>query len=191
MGFAGDSMIEELTFFFFNETAFFHWCFYKQRNPVSTSELAAFPISLLFLPRLFSSHIQSTTPKPLSLPQPYLDFHNCPCEWPAGSNQLRKHPFHTPRWICLPPHLCQVASVLSDFLWPHGLQPARLLSPWDFPDKILDWVAISFAKGSSRSKPESFKSPALEDRFFTSSATWKAHFVCLNYFLECLIKEDY
>ena len=25
--------------------------------------------------------------------------------------------------------------VMSDSLWPHGLQPARLLCPWDFPGK--------------------------------------------------------
>ena len=26
-------------------------------------------------------------------------------------------------------------SVVSDSLWPHGLQPVRLLCPWDFPGK--------------------------------------------------------
>ena len=26
-------------------------------------------------------------------------------------------------------------SVVSDSLWPHGLQPTRLLCPWDFPRK--------------------------------------------------------
>jgi len=31
--------------------------------------------------------------------------------------------------------LCQVSSVVSDSLWPHGLQPARLLHPWDFLGK--------------------------------------------------------
>ena len=25
--------------------------------------------------------------------------------------------------------------VMSDCSWPHGLQPTRLLCPWDFPDK--------------------------------------------------------
>ena len=29
----------------------------------------------------------------------------------------------------------QVALVVSDSLWAHGLQPARLLWPWDFPSK--------------------------------------------------------
>ena len=30
---------------------------------------------------------------------------------------------------------CQVASVMSDSVWPYGLQPARLLHPWDSPGK--------------------------------------------------------
>ena len=28
--------------------------------------------------------------------------------------------------------VCSVASVMSDSLWPHGLQPARLFCPWGF-----------------------------------------------------------
>ena len=31
--------------------------------------------------------------------------------------------------------MCKVTSVLSDFLWPYGLSPARLLCPWDSPCK--------------------------------------------------------
>ena len=31
----------------------------------------------------------------------------------------------------------------------HGLEPARLLCPWDFPGKNMEWVAISFSKWSS------------------------------------------
>ena len=30
---------------------------------------------------------------------------------------------------------------------PRGLQPTRLLCPWNFPVRILEWVAISFSKG--------------------------------------------
>ena len=29
-------------------------------------------------------------------------------------------------------------SVMSDSLWPHGLQPTRLLCPWDFPGKSTE-----------------------------------------------------
>ena len=32
-------------------------------------------------------------------------------------------------------HACQVASVMSDPLQPYGLQPTRLLCPWDSPGK--------------------------------------------------------
>ena len=46
------------------------------------------------------------------------------------------------KWSC---------SVLSDSLWPHGLQLTRLLCPWDFPGKstgvgchrLLLWVSPS------------------------------------------------
>ena len=37
------------------------------------------------------------------------------------------------------PNLCESAnvshSVMSDSVWPHGLQPTRLLCPWDSPGK--------------------------------------------------------
>ena len=32
-------------------------------------------------------------------------------------------------------HYCSVAKSCPTLLWPHGLQPARLLCPWDFPGK--------------------------------------------------------
>ena len=32
-------------------------------------------------------------------------------------------------------HRCQVASVVSDSVRPHGLQPTRFLHPWDSPGK--------------------------------------------------------
>ena len=37
----------------------------------------------------------------------------------------------SPGTICV----CSVTSVLSNFFPPHGLQPARLLCPWDSPGK--------------------------------------------------------
>ena len=36
-------------------------------------------------------------------------------------------------------------SVVSNSLWPHGLQPARLLCPWDSPGKNTGVAAISFS----------------------------------------------
>ena len=74
-------------------------------------------------------------------------------DWQA----LKSNPFCPKK----PPSLClgklcatflgswSVCSAVSDSLWPCGLQPTRLLYPWDFPARILEWVAISFSRGSS------------------------------------------
>ena len=40
--------------------------------------------------------------------------------------------------------------VVSDSLWPFGLQPARLLCPWDFPGRKTGWGTTS----SSRDLPD-------------------------------------
>ena len=37
-------------------------------------------------------------------------------------------------FLLLSRHVC---SVLSESLWPHGLQPARLLCPWNYPHKNI------------------------------------------------------
>ena len=36
-------------------------------------------------------------------------------------------------------------SVVSDSLWPHGLQPTRLLHPWDFPGKSTGVGCLAFS----------------------------------------------
>ena len=33
---------------------------------------------------------------------------------------------------------CLVAKLCQTLLKPHGLQPARILCPWDFPDKNIE-----------------------------------------------------
>ena len=35
-------------------------------------------------------------------------------------------------------------SVVSDSLRPHGLQPTRLLHPWDSPGKSMEWIQSSY-----------------------------------------------
>ena len=37
-------------------------------------------------------------------------------------------------------------SVVSDPQRPHGLQPSRLLHPWIFQAKVLEWGAIAFSE---------------------------------------------
>ena len=44
----------------------------------------------------------------------------------------RQFPEHCPPCCCC---CCYVASVVCDSVRPHGLQPTRLLCPWDFPGK--------------------------------------------------------
>ena len=74
------------------------------------------------------------------------------------------------------------SEVMSDSLRPQGLQPTRLLCPWDFPGKstgvgchcllqsILEWVAIFFFRGSSRSRDQTQVS-LIVGRCFTLWAT--------------------
>ena len=49
---------------------------------------------------------------------------------------------------------CQVASVLSDSVRPHGLQPTRLLHPWDSPGKDTG-VGCHFPLQCTKVKSES------------------------------------
>ena len=41
-------------------------------------------------------------------------------------------------------------AVVSSSLRLHGVWPTRLLCPWNSPAGMLEWVAISFSRGSSR-----------------------------------------
>ena len=55
---------------------------------------------------------------------------------------------------------------MSDSLRSHGLQPTKLLCPWDFPGRVL-WVALSFCRDLPNSKIEP-ASPVLRE----SPAFW-------------------
>ena len=44
---------------------------------------------------------------------------------------------------------CAVASVVSDYLWLHGLGHTRLLGPWDSPGKNTGVVAMPSSRASS------------------------------------------
>ena len=58
----------------------------------------------------------------------------------------------------------------------HVLQPARLLCPWDLPGKNLEWVAISFSRGSSWPRDQTHFSCGswIGRQIFTTWATWEA-----------------
>ena len=66
---------------------------------------------------------------------------------------------------------------MSDSFWPYGLQPARLLCPWGF-SRQEHWSGLSCPPPGDLPdpgiKPASLMSPALADKFFTTSAPWEA-----------------
>ena len=72
-----------------------------------------------------------------------------------------------------------MASVVSESLRPYGLLPARLLCPWDSPDKNTGVYSLEPCPPPGELpnpgiEPESLMSPALAGGLFTASATWEA-----------------
>ena len=60
---------------------------------------------------------------------------------------------------------------------PHGLEPIRLLCPWDSPGRNTGVGCHALLQGNLPDpgiKPLSFESPALVGRLFTTSVTWDA-----------------
>ena len=75
---------------------------------------------------------------------------------------------------CVSSH--QVASVMSDSLWPCGLWPSRLLCPWDSPGKNTGVCCHALLQGLFRTQALNphLMFPASAGSFFTASATWEA-----------------
>ena len=71
-----------------------------------------------------------------------------------------EHFYHSNKILCV----C-ACSVVSDSLWP-----TRLLCPWNFQARVLEWVAISSCRVSSppRDRIQSPAAPALVGGFFTT-----------------------
>ena len=65
-------------------------------------------------------------------------------------------------------------SVVSDSLQPHG--PTTLLRPWNFPGRVLEWVAISFSRGSSWSRDQTWISCTVGRR----STVWATREVLMS-----------
>ena len=69
-------------------------------------------------------------------------------------------------------------SVMSDSLWPHRLQPTRLLNPWNFPARVLEWGAIAFSDDQPRQHTKkqrhyfAHKDPSSQSYGFSSSHVW-------------------
>ena len=71
-------------------------------------------------------------------------------------------------------HACQVASAVSNSVQLYGLQPARLLCPWDSPGKDTGVSYHAFLQGifpTQGSNSFLLCLPALGGSFLTTSAT--------------------
>ena len=73
--------------------------------------------------------------------------------------------------------LCSVVSVVSDSVHPFGLQPSRLLCPWNSPGKNTGGGCHALLQGifpTQGLNPCLLHQPALTSGFFTASTSWEA-----------------
>ena len=54
-------------------------------------------------------------------------------------------------WIPRTKVACECYWAISNSVQPHGLEPTRILHPWNIQARILEWVAITHFRGSSDS----------------------------------------
>ena len=100
----------------------------------------------------------------------------------SGSSSLLASvpPFHLARTsaeeLSLQKHyVYQVTSVVSNSVQPYGLQPARLVCPWDSLGKNTEvgcHALPSWNLPAPEIKPTSLMSSPLADKFFNTSATY-------------------
>ena len=95
--------------------------------------------------------------------------------WPAN---YRKDEYQMYHFLLNQPfskkcHCCLVAKSCLTFWWLRGLQPARLLCPWDFSRQEF-WSGLPFPSSGDLSNPGiEPKSPALAGRFFDTESPGK------------------
>ena len=84
---------------------------------------------------------------------------------------------------------CAKSLLLCPTLWdPTDYSPSGSSVHGILQARILEWVAISYSKGSSNPgmEPTSLTSPALAGGFFTTGATWEApniHFIARQFWV--------
>ena len=71
------------------------------------------------------------------------------CWWERGKTRTYKHcswqcKMVQPIWKTIP---CESCSVVSNSSWPHGLQPARVLCPWNSPGQNTGVGSQSLLQG--------------------------------------------
>ena len=108
----------------------------------------------------------------------------CPCcpsrdcsanspSWPRSPRQTSEFTLD-PSLLCM--HACSLASAVSDSLQPQGLQPARILCPWDSPGENTGMGCHALLQEifpTSGIKLIYPLSPALASRLFTTEPLWK------------------
>ena len=82
------------------------------------------------------------------------------------------------RFLCM----CVSRSVASNHLQPRGLQPTRILYPWNSPGRILEWVAISSSRRSSQPRDQTQVS-CTAGGFLPSKPPGKPRFLLVTYFI--------
>ena len=78
--------------------------------------------------------------------------------------------------LCGLMHVCYAASVVSASLQPHGLQPVRLLCPYDSPGNSSGVGCRALLQGilpTKGSHSHLLHLPALAGGFFITSAIWE------------------
>ena len=91
------------------------------------------------------------------------------------------------RLLCCKSENCVSRSIMSDSLWSQGLQPARLLCPWDSPGRNTAVDCHALLQGISGIEP---RSPALQADSLSSEPPGKAqgqiktfnHYILERYF---------
>ena len=79
--------------------------------------------------------------------------------------------------VCMCVCVCLVTKSCPILLQPQGLQPARLLCPWDFPGRNTGVGCHALLQGiflTQGSNLHLLMTLALAGGFFTASATWEA-----------------
>ena len=78
-------------------------------------------------------------------------------------------------WIFIdrPLFCCLVIKIMSSSLWPHDCSPPGSSVHGISQAKILEWVTISFCRGSSQPRNQTHisMSPALAGKFFTTESS--------------------
>ena len=85
--------------------------------------------------------------------------------------------------VCVRARVCALSAQSCLTLRPHGLKPARLLCPWDFPGKntgVGCHFLIQRIFPTQKIKPVSPASPAVAGEFFTTAAPGKPICMCID-----------